>query len=150
MGNLIFVIGKKKIPVCDLKKTTKDEFNSVLEEIPSDCDSDVDDMSDDELGEENTVNIHENENGLFDINAIDVVFANEILENNENDIIFHSDKIEDEEDMWSSDDDVDLNTIRQRLLRSDTIWTTDEANYLPNVFVFITTFVKINFLHFNL
>lgn len=113
----------------DLEELNSQDLFSLLEEIPSGNNSEVDDCSDDELLQGNDVEI---ENDLIDINSLDIVYADDLLEI-ENCVVHHSNNsmnVAADQDLCSSEDEIDLNTVKQKILRNNTIWTT-ENSYCP-------------------
>lgn len=112
-----------------MEALNQDEFFTLLDEVPCGTDSDVDDMSGDELEgddqEQNTENT-----SVFDIEAMDIVFADDILPAVDGQA---DEPIEPDENAYDSEEELTLAELRTRILRYNSpIWTCDPGNVIKN------------------
>lgn len=99
---------------------SQEEYITLLEEIPAATESDIEDCSDDELQDDG-----EEQNDVLDINAMDIVFADDMLE----DEIAQS--VDQNNEQYDSDDEISLAVLRRKLLQENTIWTSNVENCVP-------------------
>lgn len=132
MVNYVFLLGKRVISSRELENITQEDWWALLEEIPDGDVSDIDDCSDDELAS-NELEQNKENNVPFDITSMPVVFNDDIFEGSENADVFIANQVAEKGDHeWSSDDEVSLESIRKRMFRENTVWTTSNKNCLLN------------------
>ncbi|XP_045465479.1 uncharacterized protein LOC123674598 [Harmonia axyridis] len=98
----------------DLEELNSQDLFSLLEEIPSGNNSEVDDCSDDELLQGKDVEI---ENDLIDINSLDIVYTDDLLEI-ENCVVHQSNNsmnVAADQDLCNGEDEIDLDTVKQKI-----------------------------------
>lgn len=127
-----YIAGEKKLwSYKELESMQSDGFESLLAEIPSDCESiasDLENVLNDEVEvlAENTIQDDE----LFPIENMDIIFDNSEMQTNN--------QITNNEDYdWDSEDDVPLSVLRAEIIKnSAVIWTNNMQHITkPNEFV---------------
>ena len=106
---------------------TNEEYMTLFEEIPETIESDIEDMSDNDI-QDDMQEIQQAGEELFDINAMDVDFS-DIFENVKREEPMNSrhavDSTEKSEDVFESEDEISLAEVRSRMFKTLTIWTKD-------------------------
>ena len=120
---------------------TNEEYMTLFEEIPETIESDIEDMSDNDI-QDDMQEIQQAGEVLFDINAMDVDFS-DIFENVEREEPMNPqhavDSTEKSEDVFESEDEISLAELRSRMFETLTIWTKDQNYCLKNMKEFSET-----------
>ena len=120
---------------------TNEEYMTLFEEIPETIESDIEDMSDNDI-QDDMQEIQQAGEELFDINAMDVDFS-DIFENVEREEPMNPqhavDSTEKSEDVFESEDEISLAELRSRMFETLTIWTKDQNYCLKNMKEFSET-----------
>lgn len=120
----MFFLGDQKDIYKKLENLNPDELFNWLEEIPEDNVSELGDVSDDEIVEEEEITIPWSSlPAAFDIEAMPIIFDNELT-------MQVAAEPGEEEEEWSSDDEIPLSILRAREFSKKTIWTKSASNCL--------------------